>query len=228
MTLRTTYSTQESVGNPAVTDSITDEKIFEAVDEAFLADSYPLSPSQSLVGCSHRTLLHSQNISNLSCTSDDETAWYDCSELPSRSEEYLSTSDKSIVKDDQTTMIPRNLIRIPQFRRRECLPMCECRCHKVVRLEMPPPLKQLVGTLRIGASGLPYFTNCDMRSCLRRSRISSVRVSYRFPPWLLRRAVSMLIKLRPLSGPEWLLRTQRVVSPQSLIFTMRERGIRME
>ena len=99
-----------------------------------------------------------------------------------------------------------------------CKQACSCSCHSVYRLRTPSLLQALVGSLLIKSNGL-YGLNqpCNEFSC-RRSSSATVRISYRFPGWMLNRMISSLIVSNRLSGPQLSLVVPRVVSNTSDIF----------
>lgn len=100
-----------------------------------------------------------------------------------------------------------------------CKRACSCACHSVYRVKTPTVLQNLVGSLLIRHNGL-YGLNqaCNEYSC-RRSSYASIRISYRFPQWLLTRMVSSIITSIRLSGPQLSLVVPRVVSNKSDIFS---------
>lgn len=99
-----------------------------------------------------------------------------------------------------------------------CKRACSCACHSVYRIKTPQILESLVGSLLIKSNGL-YGMNqaCNEWSC-RRSASATVRISYRFPDWLLNRMVSSLLVSNSVSGPQLSLVVPRVVSNTSDIF----------
>ena len=101
---------------------------------------------------------------------------------------------------------------------RQCKKACSCVCHSVYRVKSPSVLRSLVGSLLVKSNGLYGLTQaCNEFTCGRNSSVS-VRISYRFPEWLLNRMVSTIIISNQVSGPQLSLVTPRVVSHISEIF----------
>ena len=97
-----------------------------------------------------------------------------------------------------------------------CGSFCPCTCHKKKQFKSPTFFNQVLGSLFVGYSALPYLTTpCDSHLC-RRVTGSTVDVLYVFPNWFLNRIVSM--KLRK-PGPDLQLKTLRVCPYNSEIFS---------
>ena len=99
-----------------------------------------------------------------------------------------------------------------------CKRACSCTCHKVYRLKSPSVLHNVVGSLLIKSNGLYGLSQpCNEFSCQRNSS-ASIRLSYRFPEWLLNRMVSSIVISNQLTGPQLSLVAPRIVSYKSKIF----------
>jgi len=101
---------------------------------------------------------------------------------------------------------------------RSCGFSCECSCHRRQRFRSPSLLRQALGCLFVGFSGifLPWMS-CDKTTCLRQGRPNMV-VQYSFPQWFLQRAVFLILQNSSGFGPQMQLRIPRVVSDQAEIF----------
>ena len=124
---------------------------------------------------------------------------------PSSAEKHSTSHNHSFPKHD--------------FNARQCKRACSCVCHSVYRVKTPVVLQSLVGSLFVKSHGL-YGMNqaCNEYSC-QRSSTATVRISYRFPDWLLSRMVSSYITSNRLSGPQVSLAVPRIVSNKSDIFS---------
>ena len=105
-----------------------------------------------------------------------------------------------------------------EVRSGSCKRACSCVCHSVYRVKTPTVLQSLVGSLLVRHNGL-YGLNqaCNEHSC-RRSNSATVRISYRFPDWLLNRMVSSVLVSNHVNGPQLSLVIPRVVPNTSDIF----------
>ena len=116
------------------------------------------------------------------------------------------------------SILTTNDIQRYELNSTSCKRACSCACHTVYRVKSPSILQSLVGSLLVKSNGL-YGLNqpCNEYSC-RRSSSASIRISYRFPEWLLNRMVSSLIITNRVCGPQVSLVIPRVVSHTSEIF----------
>lgn len=122
------------------------------------------------------------------------------------------------VEESQTLQIQQIRSHVP--RSGPCKRACSCACHSVYRVKTPTVLQYLVGSLLVKHNGL-YGLNqaCNERSC-RRSNTASLRISYRFPDWLLNRVVSSVILSNRIDGPQLSLVVPRIVPNTSDIFAL--------
>lgn len=128
----------------------------------------------------------------------------------------------TLVEDNQGSQIQRIRSDVP--RSGPCKRACSCACHSVYRVKTPNLLQHLVGSLLVKHNGL-YGMNqpCNERSC-RRSDFASLRISYRFPDWLLNRMVSSVIRSNAIHGPQLSLVVPRIVPDTSEIFALSVAG----
>ncbi|CAI6330864.1 unnamed protein product [Periconia digitata] len=111
-----------------------------------------------------------------------------------------------------------------QHFRPSCKPWCSCICHRKRSFRYPKLLKGLVGTLFVGYTGLPVLTPaCNETACRQRS-VSSVDVTYYFPPWFLARMFSMTLTLSAHCGPELNIRVPRMVNWTTPLWRLSQMG----
>lgn len=100
-----------------------------------------------------------------------------------------------------------------------CPRWCSCRCHKPGQLRSPHLFRVILGALSIGFTDIPFITQpCNQKMCRPRHQMSTI-ITYQFPNWILKRAVSILISSNT-AGPELLLRTLRVLPANAEIFRL--------
>ncbi|KZM20612.1 uncharacterized protein EKO05_0010889 [Ascochyta rabiei] len=99
-----------------------------------------------------------------------------------------------------------------QVYRRRCRPWCSCSCHKKTTFRYPKLVRNVIGNLFVGYTGMPGLTaSCNEMACQQRSA-ASVEVTYYFPSWLLSRMLSLTLTLTAFGGPELNLRMPRMVN----------------
>ena len=97
-------------------------------------------------------------------------------------------------------------VRLQTLRRGSCNPSCNCCCHKTQRIASPGLLERLVGKLFLGYAGLSSaFRRCTVLGC-RQDSSKLAKMTYKFPSWFWRRAVSLAFSYTSRTGPELLLR----------------------
>lgn len=100
---------------------------------------------------------------------------------------------------------------------RPCL--CNCDCHSPVAVTTPQWLGSTMGTLIIRYSKDPRACRlCAKKDC-RKATQSVLKTNYYFPRWLLRHAMCLQFNYSPWAGHSVSLRTPRVVSANSPIFS---------
>lgn len=94
---------------------------------------------------------------------------------------------------------------------------CTCSCHKQTQWRSPRILNNILGSVFVGYDSWPSkskIQRCDLPSCQSKG-VSTIKIMYIFPLWFIQRTV--LVKIRS-SGPELLLRIQRVRPRNAAIF----------
>ncbi|MCJ1395271.1 hypothetical protein MMC18_008155 [Xylographa bjoerkii] len=105
--------------------------------------------------------------------------------------------------------------RALKFVGQACPAACPCPCHRKTLLSTPWVTRTLVGKLSITYTGLSLLsTACTVKSC-RRSLMSSISISYALPAWVANRMLSVWYKSAPITGPELLLKTRRIIETNS-------------
>ena len=100
---------------------------------------------------------------------------------------------------------------------------CVCACHRKKYFRSPNILNTILGSLFLGYKALPWSPQkCDQPYC----RSHATRVTYAFPPWLLRRAISVSMAYSHQRGPDLCLRVMKVRPGDANIFTAVFRGTR--
>ena len=90
---------------------------------------------------------------------------------------------RELTKQDKKQLSARN-------KALSALSICSCVCHRAVAVQTPRVAQQVLGTLSIKLHGLPAMTaTCNEIGC-RGCQDSACKVTYRFPSWLLSRAVN--------------------------------------
>lgn len=110
--------------------------------------------------------------------------------------------------------------------RKSCSLLCACQCHAYRSFELNNKwLTFAVGVLFIGYSGPPLFSTsaCSESRCASRTA-STVKLTYYFPTWMLKRMVSFMTSKTRIGPQKMLLNVARVVSPDSDIFTFAQQG----
>lgn len=103
-------------------------------------------------------------------------------------------------------------------------PSCLCRCHYSSQFQTPPWLRDVIGLLSVGYSGLPLVgkpacteTACTETAC-RRRRSTLLKVNYFFPSWLLHRMVVYRYRWDPATSQVITVRTPRLVPIGASVF----------
>jgi len=111
--------------------------------------------------------------------------------------------------------LPTNLIRAT------CSLDCTCASHRRNHLKSPDVLNSVLGSIIVSYKASPWSSyTCDKKSCQSRA----TKITYAFPQWLLRRAVSMTMAYSHPLGPDLCLRVARVCPGDADIFTAVYRG----
>jgi ankyrin repeat protein len=95
--------------------------------------------------------------------------------------------------------------------RRTCRPWCSCNCHKRHTIGSSGLMKQFIGSLFVGYSGVLLITEaCNEKHCRRRSTFRVI-ANYQFPKWFWTRALFASVVSDVMAGPAMLLRVPRQV-----------------
>ena len=109
-------------------------------------------------------------------------------------------------------------------KRRQSLSTCSCSCHRVNKMKTPGSTQDILGTFTVHVRGMLRLTPaCDEIAC-ERSAHSSLRISYRFPPWLSSYALHSMIYSDRVAGPQMCLTSTRTVPRNSDIFCFAMQG----
>jgi hypothetical protein len=100
---------------------------------------------------------------------------------------------------------------------------CSCICHK--RSQLRPFFNSILGALYISFSNqLISRVTCSEHRCRECAKISSVKITYFFPRWLLARMVSFVGRASAWTCPEFIIRVPRLVPGNAEIFQYAEVG----
>ena len=101
---------------------------------------------------------------------------------------------------------------------------CRCSCHRTSAFTTPWAMQYTFGALTVKLQGIPYIApRCDEATCGKGGH-SSLGFSYRFPPWLLNRAIHSLLNHSRVRGPQLNLTCTRIVHRDSAIFVFASEG----
>lgn len=130
-------------------------------------------------------------------------------------ETRVCSGEALIPVDDKTKELEVQVLWQPPF---QCDQHCHCTCHKVHRGRSPQMLDNLLGVLFWTYSGLAITRQaCDTSTYVRKSDYA-VKISYLFPSWYVRKAISLTCKMMPLGGPLISLKTARIIDYCAPIF----------
>ena len=97
----------------------------------------------------------------------------------------------------------------------KCNTACSCICHRPSKLGSPALLESIFGAIHVGLTGaLTSRTACTERLC-KRQNYRTARFVYRFPSWMLARAISFSYSTR--SSMQIVLRVPRIISDDAPI-----------
>ena len=134
-------------------------------------------------------------------------------------------SRQSTLVESNDTGMPRlmNKVRsMPESSSQStCSLECNCACHRRNRLKSPDILRTVIGSLYVGYKASPSPSqSCDKGYC----RSQATKITYAFPQWLVRRAISVSMAYSYPQGPDLCLRMMRVRPGDANIFTAVYRG----
>jgi hypothetical protein len=139
--------------------------------------------------------------------------------------ESAENSGFMFLAGQQNSLLPPSsiAIQLSMQQRTMCVPSCVCLCHRWRQLRSPKVFERLIGSLIIGYSGVPLITkNCTVKSCKVKATYA-LKVNYRFPVWMLARAVLFAVSNQygqPTAG----LSVARIRPHSSLVFSFAESG----
>jgi hypothetical protein len=112
-----------------------------------------------------------------------------------------------VASQDPETICIRASIRPFGF----CKSWCSCCCHGQQSVKFPRAVRNILGSLFVGYSGIPILTRaCNEKSCQKRSS-PSLNVSYYFPTWFLSRVLNVTATFTSFKGPQVQLNMPRMV-----------------
>ena len=135
----------------------------------------------------------------------------------------LSRQSTLVESNDTGMSRPLNKVRsMPKsFSQSTCSLECNCACHRRNRLKSPDILRPVLGSLFVGYKASPGSSQkCDKGCC----RSQATNITYAFPQWLVRRAISVSMAYSYPQGPDLCLRMMRVRPGDANIFTAVYRG----
>ena len=93
-----------------------------------------------------------------------------------------------------------------------CSKACCCSCHVWRWMRSPMSLKNALGLLILGYSGLPVsLQQCSVRSCRNRKREFAGHLVWYFPSWFANRVFQASFRMGTVSGPEFIFRLSHTV-----------------
>ncbi len=107
---------------------------------------------------------------------------------------------------------------LPRKPLNRCERACSCSCHSSYMIKTPFVLHPVIGSALIKATGIYGLrSDCTENNC-RRSRSSNVKISYRFPSWLLDRILISVLASESWNSPQISLMAPRIISIYSDVF----------
>jgi hypothetical protein len=130
--------------------------------------------------------------------------------------------NEQILRHYQSTS--RICVSTSVYNLKKCDAICWCQCHRVSKLQYPPWITSVIGSLFVGYSGIPLLNEraCNEKSCKKGG--SLLKVTYYFPTWSLFRMISFMGRWNSLDGHNFTLHTPRVVPSSSEIFVLAQKG----
>jgi hypothetical protein len=108
--------------------------------------------------------------------------------------QQTTTPSSNVVRTTNTTetTVSSFKLEFSRFQKKSCSRLCSCACHYRSRYRSPLIATQILGSLFIGLSSLPFVApRCTETSCTQRSPFSAT-FTYQFPSWLIARVVSLI------------------------------------
>lgn len=133
----------------------------------------------------------------------------------------VNYSSPSSMSRDSLLVLPVSYV---PNKHRMCGSDCRCLCHKQQNIKTPQLLNHLVGNLFLGYAGAPAMQQqCSISTCLQREALS-FQLTYYFPSWFTRQAISISMTRTSLGTPSMNLKVRRSVTETSNLFTLSRRG----
>jgi hypothetical protein len=115
-------------------------------------------------------------------------------------------------------------LQVVGYRYQPCSAGCPCRCHKRHHHSTPPVLNRFIGVLFIGYSSIVVkHPRCDESSCYQPSKFP-LQVIYRFPAWLLNRAIIIAITQGSFESIQASIALHKIVPQTADIFELGASG----
>lgn len=140
-------------------------------------------------------------------------------------EEVNETSTNMFLRGQLNSLLPPTAVamHLSLQQRIMCVPECSCACHQWQYIISPQVLNVLIGSVALGYSGVPLKARkCSTSKCSVQAT-STLRLYYRFPPWMWSAAITFAVYSRygqPTAG----LSIARIRPHTSTIFTYAESG----
>ena len=129
--------------------------------------------------------------------------------------------ERKPIKNDSSTSIKTSAFLSKDSN--ECRFWCNCACHIRRKFSTPRLLKNFLGQLFIGYTGIKLMKQqCDQSSCHRGSKI--IQISYCFPPWFFTKLLFFSIATAPFDGPQLSLIVPRIVDEKAAVFFCARNG----
>jgi hypothetical protein len=115
-------------------------------------------------------------------------------------------------------------LQVVGYRYQPCSAGCPCRCYKRHHHSTPPVLNRFIGVLFIGYSSIVVkHPRCDESSCYQPSKFP-LQVIYRFPAWLLNRAIIIAITQGSFESIQASIALHKIVPQTADIFELGASG----
>jgi len=144
-----------------------------------------------------------------------------------------STMDASPVRHDperaltSDPALPPFLVQVQGTPLRQpsgCRSLCSCPCHSMNSFASGQNLRQMLGSLFLGSSSIPYIAGrCTDPAC-RRDGSSSATVSYIFPSWVCGRRILAAVYFARMTRPQFVFRVRQVVPANADVFIFAANG----
>lgn len=131
-------------------------------------------------------------------------------QLPSDSITAVSSTTVS------TESISKLKLEFSRFRKRGCIPECECTCHRRRKYRSPSFALKVLGEVFVGFSNLPLLsTSCSDKRCIQKSPFSAT-LTYYLPTLFLRKMLSLVLITTSQGDPAACLKVRPISSDFSI------------